>query len=155
MSYPHKEMIKSMRHRHTRIIRPEAAQGDAVQDTLGQKRLKDLSRAEVVRLYQKVRKECELKLRLEEWHAAGISALERFGIDYATMAKIELEIYRLRKDENRTRRAEAYQQAITMMGDEEEFKYLSRAENARRKTEKCKELTQGMAELLRLSLIHI
>ena len=70
ISYPQQDMIKSMRHKHTRTTQPEAAQGDAVQDALGQERLKDLSREEVAKLCQKVCKECEVKLRLEEWHAA-------------------------------------------------------------------------------------
>ena len=93
-------------------------------------------------------KECELTLRLGEWRAARDAALDRYGTDYATMRKIEAETFRARKGENQTRRGEAYQQALTMLGDEEDFKYLTRVEKARRKTVKCKELTMAVAELL-------
>ena len=68
-------------------------------------------------------KECELTLRLGEWRAARDAALDRYGTDYATMRKIEAETFRARKGENQTRRGEAYQQALTMLGDEEDFKY--------------------------------
>ena len=68
---------------------------------------------------------------------------------HAAMRGIEAEIFRARTGEKWTQRAEAYPQAITMLDDEEGFKHLTRAEKARRKTEKCKELTVSVVELLR------
>ena len=109
-----------------------------MQDALGQKRFKDLSLEQVAKVYLKVCKTCELTLRMEEWRAAGDAALDRYGTDYATMRRIEAEIFRARKGEKWTQRAEAYPQAITMLDDEEGFKYLTRAESARMKTEKCR-----------------
>ena len=58
-SSPHTDMIKSMRQRHTRTSKPEAASGDAVQDALGQKRFKDLSLEQVAKVY--------LKLSVNSW----------------------------------------------------------------------------------------
>ena len=149
ISYPHKEMIKSVRSKHTVTIKPEAAPGDAaVQDALGQKRFQDLQWDELKKACRKICKDCELMLRLEEWRAAGDAALDRYGADYATMRQIEAGIYRAHKGESHSRRGEAYQQAIKMLGDDEDFKYLTRAEQARRKTQKCKEITMAVIKVL-------
>ena len=55
ISYPHKEMIKSVRLKHAVKIKPEAAPGDAaMQDALGQKRFQDLQWEELKKVCRKI-----------------------------------------------------------------------------------------------------